>query len=110
VVGDAAPWEVGLGLLVVQMNIFTYVCVCLICRVGITLLLPPRFAPREQVAVASFVLADTLIGEMTFTALLEPVNSSSTQVPLFMPRTMQPVYSLEDCFVCRHPDGCEVRV
>jgi hypothetical protein len=73
-------------------------------------LLPPRFALCEQVAVAKFVLADTLIGEMTFTALLEPVNSSSTQVPLFMPRHLQTWYSLEDCFVCRHPDGCDRRV
>jgi hypothetical protein len=51
-----------------------------------------------------------LIGEMTFTALLELVNSSSTQVPLFMPRHLQTWYSLEDCFVCRHPDGCAMSV
>ena len=71
---------------------------------------PPTVRSCEQVAVAKFLLADTLFGEMTFTALLEPVNSSSTQVPLFMPRHLQTWYSLEDCFVCRHPDGCEVRV
>jgi hypothetical protein len=71
------------------------------------LLAPPTVRSLEQVAVAKFVLADTLIGEMTFTALLEPVNSSSTQVPLFMPRHLQTWYSLEDCFVCRHPDGCD---
>ena len=81
--------------------------------------LPPRFALCEQVAVARFLLADTLFGEMTFTALLDPVHRSSTQVPLFMPRTMQPVYSLwlpfpihlgKVLFVCRHPDGCDRRV
>jgi hypothetical protein len=74
------------------------------------LLAPPTVRSKEQVAVAKFVLADTLFGEMTFTALLDPVHRSSTQVPLFMPRTMQPVYSHEDCFVCRHPDGCDLRV
>jgi hypothetical protein len=70
----------------------------------------PHGSLREQVAVAKFLLADTLIGEMTFTALLEPVNSSSTQVPLFMPRHLQTWYSHEDCFVCRHPDGCDRKV
>jgi hypothetical protein len=47
---------------------------------------------------------------MSFITLLEPVHGSSTQVPLFMPRHLQTWYSHEDCFVCRHPDGCEVRV
>jgi hypothetical protein len=54
---------------------------------------PPTVRSKEQVAVAKY-LADTLIGEMTFTALLELVNSSSTQVPLFMPRHLQTWYSL----------------
>lgn len=40
-------------------------------------------------------LADTLFGEMSFTTLLEPVYGSSTQVPLFMPRHLQPWYSRE---------------
>jgi hypothetical protein len=80
---------------------------------------PPTVRSKEQVAVAKFVLADTLFGEMTFTALLELVNSSSTQVPLFMPRHLQTWYSLwlpfpihlgKVLFVCRHPDGCDRRV
>ena len=55
---------------------------------------------RGQVAVAKY-LADTSsmsfcfhLCEVTFTTLLDLVNRSSTQVPLFTPRTMQPVYSL----------------
>jgi len=56
----AAPsLEHGLGLLVVEL-IFTYVCVCRIPVNPRMFVAPPTVRSREQVAVASFVLADTL--------------------------------------------------
>jgi hypothetical protein len=107
--GFATPaWEVGLGLLVVELDIHIRVC---ISPEGLGMFVaPPTVHPERVGRRSQFLLADTLFGEMTFTALLELVNSSSTQVPLFMPRHLQTWYSLEDCFVCRHPDGCDLRV
>jgi hypothetical protein len=91
----APPLEEGLTFGVV--GIFTYVCVCRI-REGLGMCVaPPTVHPKRVGRRSQFLLADTLIGEMTFTALLELVNSSSTQVPLFMPRHLQTWYSRDTC-------------
>jgi len=94
----APPLEQGLTFGVVEL-IFTYVCVYRIPVNQRMFVAPPTVHPLRVGRRSQFVLADTLFGEMTFTALLDLVHRSSTQVPLFMPRHLQTWYSRDTCRV-----------
>ncbi len=100
----APPLEQGLTFGVVEL-IFTYVCVYRIPVNQRMFVAPPTVHPLRVGRRSQFVLADTLFGEMTFTALLNPFMGYLPRFPCLLPATCKGGTHLM-LVVCRHPDGC----